>query len=54
LAYLRQPPNGWALPADGRAAERRPIEKMLRRRKRLGIAPREAPQRRVRALLACF
>jgi len=29
----------FALPALGRAAERRPIGKMLRRRKRLGIAP---------------
>ena len=28
----------FALPALGRAAERRPIEKRLRRRKRLGIA----------------
>jgi hypothetical protein len=27
---------------------------MLRRRKTLGIAPREAPQRRVRALLGGF
>jgi hypothetical protein len=32
----------FALPALGRAAERRPIGKMLRRRKRLGIAP-ESP-----------
>ncbi len=29
----------FALPALGRAAERRPIGKMIRRRKRLGIAP---------------
>jgi len=29
----------FALPALGRAAERRPTGKMLRRRKRLGIAP---------------
>jgi len=32
----------FALPALGRAAERRPTGKMLRRRKRLGIAP-ESP-----------
>ena len=32
----------FALPALGRAAGRRPIGKMLRRRKRLGIAP-ESP-----------
>jgi len=32
----------FALPALGRAAERRPTEKMLRRRKRLEIAP-ESP-----------
>jgi len=32
----------FALPALGRAAERRPTGKMLRRRKMLGIAP-ESP-----------
>jgi len=32
----------FALPALGRAAERRPTGKMLRRRKRLGITP-ESP-----------
>jgi hypothetical protein len=31
----------------GQAAERRPTGKMLRRRKMLGIAPRDAPQRPV-------
>jgi hypothetical protein len=36
------PAQRFALPALGRAAERRPTGKMLRRRKRLGIAP-ESP-----------
>ena len=40
LLYLAA--QRFALPALGRAAERRPTGKMLRRRKRLGIAP-ESP-----------
>jgi hypothetical protein len=38
----------------GWAAERRPTGKMLRHRKRLGIAPRKAPQRRMHVLLGEF
>jgi len=39
---LRTAAQRFALPALGRAAERRPTGKMLRRGKRLGIAP-ESP-----------
>ena len=39
---MRGAAQRFALPALGRAAERRPTGKMLRRRKRLGIAP-ESP-----------
>jgi len=40
--FLQEACQRFALPALGRAAERRPTGKMLRRRKRLGIAP-ESP-----------
>jgi hypothetical protein len=40
--FNRLPAQRFALPALGRAAERRPTGKMLRRRKMLGIAP-ESP-----------
>jgi len=42
----------FALPALGRAAERRPTGKMLRRRKRLGIAP-ESPASGARFVGRC-
>jgi len=40
--FCKEAAERFALPALGRAAERRPTGKMLRRRKRLGIAP-ESP-----------
>lgn len=42
LINLREASQRFALPALGRAAERRPTGKMLRRGKMLGIAP-ESP-----------
>jgi len=42
----------FALPALGRAAERRPTGKMLRRRKMLGIAP-ESPASGARFVRRC-
>jgi len=42
ISHLFRQFQRFALPALGRAAERRPTGKMLKRRKRLGIAP-ESP-----------